>query len=344
LKILMTGATSQQIGNGTRLGYGPVIDLFRDALIDAGCEVHHRRFQPNDDLSEYDCAIVGQNPMNALTATYLYGALDVLGRARQNKVGLLLSVDDWQLGLLHTGRRTILRDQRRLAREQIRGARRDLDWAMDNLDRLMVVVRALEERPWPATIVPKFGWGDASPLLAQIPARRHVTVDPSSYATEYPTTIPDDQDRYGAWVLGILSDQREWVSKLGLSWPVSYTGGKKSKADQPMKEVDLVQRYAQCWGVLSPPYKQLFGTGWWRNRFVYAARTQGILYADPAEAGVIGDAYKLDPAEVEKLPVPQLRELADAQRSQLESWQWPKEQVKEVLMTEVQRAVEEARS
>lgn len=342
-RVLMTGCTSQQIGNGTRLGYGPVVDLFRDALQDAGCEVDQRRFAPNDSLEGYDCAIVGLNPFNALTCTYLYGALDCIARAKQNGVGLILNIDDWQISILHTGRRTILREPARLARESIRMARKDMDWAMANMNRLMPVVQALEDRPWPTTLIPKFEWGDASSLFAQIPSRRNVAIDPSVYATEYPTITSPDSERYGAWVLGVLSDQREWIESLHLNWPVSYAGGKKSKADVALKEVDLVQRYAESWGILSPPYKKLFGTGWWRNRFVYAARTGGILFSDPREANVIGSAYDLNPRDVERLTISQLRELADTQRQQLESWQWSKERVQQTLLDEVQRAIKEAR-
>lgn len=344
MKVLISGSTSQQIGNGTRLGYGPVIDLFAAAIRDAGADVEHRRLVPEEDINDYDCLLIGMAPFNGLNATYLYGMLDAIRRARASKVGLVLYVDDWQIPLLKTGIRTQIRQPERLAREAIRTARRDLDWGMAHLDELMTVVHAFNDRPWPTTLAPKFEWGNADGLFEKLPTRKRITIDPSAYAVEYPTQLRPDAERYGAWVLGILSDQRAWVEKLGLSWPVSYVGGKKSKADAPMKEIDLVQRYADCWGVLSPPYKALNGTGWWRNRYVYAARTGAVLLGDPAEVGLIGDAYLTTPDVVESLGVPQLRELADAQRAQLESWQWSKERVRDTIMAELKLAVEEARA
>lgn len=341
-KIVISGMTAQQIGNGTRLGYGPVIDLMRDALVDAGCTVEHRRMIPDEPLDDIDCLIIGQIPLHAMGATYAYGALDAIRRAKSAKTGMIWLIDDWQIGNLGSGVRTICKGPHRLVKELFRTCRKDWDWATEHLDELMTVVQAMKDRPWPPTIMPKFAWGDPTTLVKPLNSREFIYVDPSAYATEYPTVIPPDSERYGAWVLGILSDQREWINSLGLGWPVSYIGSKKSKAPEPMKEVDLVQRYAQCWGVLSPPYNHA-GSGWWRNRFVYTARTRGIMLADEKEVAPIGDAYRIKASEVEGLNTQQLRELADAQWSQLMAWQWSKEQVQSVLMDAVRRAVEEAK-
>lgn len=341
-RILLSGYTAQQIGNGTRLGYGPVIDLVADALRDAGCTVDHRRCIPEESLADYDCAIIGQIPLHAMGATYAYGALDVIRRARTENTGLLFLIDDWQIGNLMSGVRTINKGPHRLVKELFRTCRKEWDWANEHLDDLMVVLNAMLERPWPTTILPKFAWGDPTTLVKPLNAKKFVYIDPSAYATEYPTVLPPDTQRLGQWVLGILSDQREWTNSLGLGWPIQYIGSKKSKADQPMKEVDLVQLYADNWGVLSPPYNHA-GSGWWRNRFVYTARTRGIMLADEKEVAPIGDAYRIKASEVEGMNVQQLRELADVQWSQLMAWQWPKEQMQQVLMDAVREAVEEAK-
>jgi len=342
VRVCFSGFTAQHIGNGTKLGYGPVIDLFAAALRDAGVEVEHRRMTPGEDLTQFDCLIMGQTPVNAMTGTYIYGALDAIARARSCSVGLVFMIDDWAVKLLGSGVRTYAKKPERLVKELFED-RPNWQWANENLAHLEQVLYAMRDRPWPPLLVPKFEWGDPSKLVEPLNSKKFVYVDPSAYATEYPTVIPPDNEKYGAWVLGILSDQRKWTDSLGLGWPVSYIGGKRSKAEKSMKEVDLVQRYAQCWGVLSPPYDHA-GSGWWRNRFVYAARTNTILLGDEAEVSPIGDTYRIKASEVEGLTVPQLRDLANAQREQLESWQWPKEKVQQVILDTVREAVEEAKT
>jgi len=344
LKVLLSGFTAQQIGNGTILKYGPVVDLFAAALRDAGVQVDHRRCEPGMSLKEYDAVIIGQAPLHGLPATYAYGALDVIRRARAEGCGLLFYIDDWQVGNLKAGISTVCRGPWRLTKDLFSTCRKDFQWAKDNLDDLMIVVEAMRDRPWPKTLVPKFEWGDGSLVTAPLNSREFVYVDPSSYADEYDTVVPSDTTRYAQWVLGILSDQRPWTDSLALSWPIRYIGSKKSRAPRPVPEPDLVQLYAQSWGVLSPPYPAHAGSGWWRNRFVYAARTGSIMLADQREAGVIGDAYTIDPGAVEKMNILQLREVADAQRAQLEKWQWPKEQVQERILRAVTEAIAEVKT
>lgn len=350
LRLLVTGFTSQQIGNGTRLGYGPVVDLYVNALRDAGCYVEHRKLEPGESLKDWDCLIVGQAPLHALGSTYAYAPLEAIGRARAEGCGLMFYLDDWQIPNLMSGIRTVCKVPARL----VKGIRKekgnddpstffykkDREWAVTKLDDIMVVCNAMKDRPWPRTLVPKFAWGDPTTLVKPLNSKEFVYVDVSPYALDYPTVIPPDNQRYGQWVLGILSDQREWTDSLGLNWPIKYIGSKKAKAPEPMKEVDLVQLYADNWGVLSPPYQHA-GSGWWRNRFVYSARTRSIMLADPKEVSCIGDAYTLPVSTIESSGIGGLREIADAQREQLLKWEWSKEQCQEILLDAVKRSIEE---
>jgi hypothetical protein len=351
MKILFTGYTAQQIGNGTRLGYGPVADLFAEALRDAGCTVEHRPVEPDESLKDYDCLIVGQAPLHALGSNYAYPALHAIARARSEGCGLMFYLDDWQIPNLMSGVRTVCKEPKRL----VKGIRKEKgnddpstfvykrhrDWAVQHLDTLMLTVNAMKDRPWPATFVPKFAWGDPTSLVKPLNSKEFVYVDVSPYTAVYDTVIPPDNERYGQWVLGILSDQREWTNSLGLKWPIQYIGSKKSKAPvEPMKEWDLVQLYANNWGVLSPPYSHA-GSGWWRNRFVYAARTRSILLGSPAEVSCIGDAYTIPVDQIEGSGIPRLREIADGQRDQLLKWEWSKEQCQTVMLDAVKKAISE---
>jgi hypothetical protein len=342
-KILMTGYTAQHTGSTrTLVKYGAVADLFADILRAGGCEVEHRRAVPDEDISGYDLIICGQIALGALGATYAYGALDVVARARQNGCGLMFYIDDWQVHHLLTSLRTISKDSNRLVRESLGTARSDLPWAREHVDRIFPVAEALLNRPWPITLVPKFTWGDGLKVTKGLDSREWVWTDLSPFAEEFNTPIPSDDERQEQWILGVLSDQRKWVEKMKLSWPVEYIGSRKSKADQKLSERELVELYAQSWGVLSPKYQHA-GSGWWRNRFVYTARTRSIMLADPAEVAPLGGPYIVKASEVESLNKSQLRELADAQAKTFFDSQASKEQVIDTVMSAVRRAIDEVR-
>lgn len=352
--VLLTGYTAQHVGNGNRAGYQTVPFQLRDALADAGFQVTLKRMVPEEDLSIYDVAIIGQSPLNSLGSYYMYGALDVIRRARANGVGLMFYADDWQVHNLLTGIRTCVKSPPRLIKG-IRGQKgnddpstfiykKDRSWAAEHIDDLMHVVHALLERKWPPTIIPKNEWGELSLLERHLPSRKIVPIDFTPYTYPYEdVVVPPDDERYGAWVLGSLSNQDKWVSSLGLRWPVVRYGGRASKADEMLKDCDLVQRYAQCWGVMSAPYFHK-GSGWWRLRHVHTAYTQGILLADPSEVAPLGDAYTIPPSTVESSTIPQLREIANAQRETYFKWAWTKDRMREVLHETINEVIAEAKT
>ena len=343
IKVLMTGYTAQHIGSTRKLiKYGSVAELFAQILEDGGCEVEHRRAMPDEDISSYDLILCGQISLAALGSTYLYGALDVVSRARENGCGLMFYIDDWQTHNLITSLKTINKDSNRLVRESLGSARADLEWARAHVDRIFPVAQALLHNPWPITLVPKFTWGDGSKVTHTLTSREWCYADLSPYAVEFNTEIPSDEERKVQWILGVLSDQRKWLEKMNLSWPVEYIGGRSSKADQKLTEKELVDLYAQSWGVLSPKYPHA-GSGWWRNRFVYTARTRSIMLADPEEVAELGDSYTVKAKDIEAMTKPQLRELADAQHKAFFDVQATKEQVVETVMSAVRRAVAEAK-
>ncbi|WJZ48540.1 glycosyltransferase [Actinomycetia phage DSL-LC01] len=343
IKVLMTGYTAQHIGSNRKLiKYGAVADLFAEIFEAGGCEVEHRRAIPDEDISGYDLIVCGQISLAALGSTYLYGALDVVSRARENGCGLMFYIDDWQVHNLLTSLKTINKDSNRLVRESLGSARADLEWARAHVDRIFPVAQALMHRPWPVTLVPKFTWGDGTKVTQGLTSREWVYADLSPFAEEFNTAIPSDEDRKVQWVLGVLSDQRKWLEKMGLSWPVEYIGGRSSKADQKLSEKELVDLYAQSWGVLSPKYPHA-GSGWWRNRFVYTARTKSIMLADPEEIAPLGEPFLVKGAAIEAMSKQQLRELADAQHKAFFDVQATKDQVIETVMKAVRKSIDEAR-
>jgi hypothetical protein len=322
MRILVTGCTSQQIGRGTKLGYEPVIDLYVKALRDLGHTVDHRPvdLDAEGDFKTYDRVFVGLVPAGSMAATYLIEALVTLHRARDRAT---VYVDDWNFPAI-LGH---LRGCRRWPRKRIMAApvsgNRQKDWARKrkNWSELRAALDRTAER-WPTVLIPRYAWGSNS-LGEEFPADV-VHLDPTGYARSY-TTLAEKM-RTKRWVLGTVSDQRKWLDSLNLRWPVVYAGGTASKAEVKFQEADLVQLYQTSWGVLSPPYKRLFGTGWWRNRFLYAARHGAVLLCDPQEAPQLGEPYGQAEHRIETWAINDLRELARSQHRRFFRSVWgPKE-------------------
>lgn len=315
MKLLVTGTTKQQIGGGTALGYEPVADLFVKGLRLAGCEVEHRKTEIGEDLAPYDAVLVGLVPFFSIASNYLYHTLDVIERAERDGHPILFFVDDWAFPRLVANLNTHLRYPWQLTKEFFKG-RSNYEWASRRKPELHKMVERMRYEPWAPTIVPAFTWGDHQKLTGEVEMMTNAHyVDVSALAMEYPLTFPAERER--RWVLGTVSDQRKWMDSLNLSWEVSHLGTKASKAPEKMPESALVQLYAESWGVLSPPYKRILGTGWWRNRAVYAARAGAILLADPGEMPQLGEAYQVAPADVERMTDTELCSLAAAQREAL---------------------------
>lgn len=319
MKLLVTGTTKQQVGGGTALGYEPVADLFVKGLRLAGCEVEHRKTTIGEDLTPYDAVLVGLVPFFSIASNQLYHALDVIERAERDGHPILFFVDDWAFPRLVANLNTHIRHPWQLTKEFFSG-RASYDWACGRKDELQVIVERMRYQPWAPTIVPAFTWGDRQKLTGEVEmmTQPHY-VDVSSLAREYPLTFPATRER--RWVLGTVSDQRKWMDSLNLTWEINHLGTRASKAPEKMAEADLVQLYAESWGVLSPPYKRILGTGWWRNRAVYAARAGAILLADPGEMPQLGEAYQVVPSDVERMTDTELCSLAAAQREALFSRQ-----------------------
>ena len=121
-------------------------------------------------------------------------------------------------------------------------------------------------------------------------------------------------------VLGALMPHDEWLARKNLGWQVEIIGSRKlirKLGGQRLDtELDVLNFYNERWGILSPPYPHA-GSGWWRSRFLYAARIGSILVTDKGEGDPLGDAYKLTVADVEKMSDAELEAAAKAQADAL---------------------------
>lgn len=329
-RILLTGITSQHIGKDPRLNYDHLTKMYARALAIYGYEVEHRQVIPEEDLTLYDAVMVGLGPVNGTATRYTYGAFDAIARARRSGAALLFYCDDWQVQLILSAIGTMVRGPERFVKDFLKGARVDWEWARENHDHLMTVIHAMWERPWPTTILPIYEGGDLEKLKqrgkVKVPSSNIVKVDPSPYGAWYDISVPPDEQKWGAWVLGTLSDQRAWTDSLGLSWPLAYHGSRPSKSERgAIPEPELVQMYANSWGVLSPPYWHA-GSGWWRLRHQHAMQARSILLCGDGELDFMGEPFQITARDVEGRSVPQLRELADAQAEVFYKQMWSREQ------------------
>lgn len=339
MRVLMTGMSPPQCGRPTQTGYEHVSDLWAKALRAGGAEVHHRRVEPNEDLTDYDVALIGLVPPNSIAARYMYTAFDVIARAKASGCGLLFYVDDWRFYAIPHGVRVVANNpERRLRTNSMFDKLWHRDWAItDGWPVVCKVLEALRDRRWPTTLVPQFTWGDDE-LMPELPTARQVHLDPSAFARKYEINQANWQERRRAWVLGTFSDQRPWQDGLGLTWETDYIGTRRSKAERRLKEPELVNLYGQAWGVLAAPYGHS-GSGWWRNRFVYAAAANGVLYSDEREVKGLPGYWK-PAAEIEAMTDSQLVEHAWNQRHLMQSSYSPEGWVAAELIRECRRAKE----
>lgn len=328
MKVLVTGMTAQHIGSNRRqIKYEAVTDTFVKALRHGGHQVDWRPTDPGEDLSGYDVVLVGVVPIGSLAATYVYGALWAIATAKRVRT----FVDDWQFPMITSSLGTYTRQPDKMVKPLFE-YRRDYEWAASTAGRDVIdPIMATLNETLPPTLVPAFNWGDRS-KLDTLRAEKMFYLDPSPFAHEYPISLTPDHLRRREWVMGTLSDQRKWLEQINPGWPVVYAGGKASKAENKFTEHTLVQMYANSWGVLSHPYRHA-GSGWWRNRFVYAAKAGSVLLGDCGEGWPIGDAYRLSVTEIEQMDTESLRELAGDQALQLASWEISQDETSRRLTT-----------
>jgi hypothetical protein len=332
MKILVTGCSLQQCGGGTRQQYQTVMSMHVQALRDLGHEVAWRPVLINDEEAlESDVVIVGLVPFLSVAGHYVYPVLNLISRAEAAGVRLIFAVDDWQYPRISDNLLTVGRGLHRLVREAVFKGRPGWDWATgEGASDVEKLVERLMLRPWPEVIYPAFGWGRHHLLGVRLPAQRHVALDPTSYTRSYQLERAEPSERQRRWVLGTLSDQSKWLEKLGASWHVHQAGRPKEGAPM-VSEQELVQQYAGSWGVLSPQYLKVAGSGWWRNRFVYAAMAGAVIFADENEVRPLGEPYLVPLEKVESLSDAELSELAAAQSEELRRRVWTRAQYHEKL-------------
>lgn len=205
---------------------------------------------------------------------------------------------------------------------------RDTDESvLPHADRLLNAAADFAYDRWARGMViacPMYGWGNRSLIQKRLPSVTGALepLDPSStiYPLLYDHTPCPPEEKERGWILGALMPHDVWVNRRTWTWPIIYLGSKhviRAHGGYRLhSESDVIAFYNRYWGVLSPPYPHA-GSGWWRSRFIYAARVRSVLCCDRGEGEPLGKAYGWKHTEIEKMTTEDLTQLAADQAAAL---------------------------
>lgn len=321
MKILLTGCTRVMCGFPRKptSNYLTFFELLAKMLQQLGHTVHWTAVTPGDELKgKYDLALIGLQTLHGMAGKqHKYGAFWAATQLKH-----MVVFDDWQVYPSCYS----LKVPKYLWREAML-AGRELEERAFALQHQELFERV--QRAWwsamPGVLAPLFEWGDHSRFSRTHPGdgiKRLYSVDPSPFVPSLidpeSSYIRNPRLKNRRWVLASLADHGEKTKKLGLTWPIvaqHCISGKRGWGR--IGEDQLVQhQYTENWGIISPKYNHA-GSGWWRSRFNYAAQTRSILLAHNEEVRALGDAYLLEPQDVEEMSDTELVGLAGMQAASL---------------------------
>lgn len=194
-------------------------------------------------------------------------------------------------------------------------------------------------------VCPMYGFGDRSLVRKRMPkevgAIEALDPSPTIYDSLSAVAPADPSTKKRSWVLGALMPHDTWLDKKSLTWPVEIVGSRKMVRERGGQrfntEQEVLEFYNQHWGIMSPPYMHA-GSGWWRSRFLYAARVGSILITDKGEGDPLGDAYKVTISQVEAMNDAELAAAAKAQADALRPYMPSYDQFRDHVVRIVERA------
>ena len=322
MRVLATGMSGHQAGRTPKNNMITVAKMIADALRDGGHDVDQRAAMWNEELGNYDVVVVGMVPPFSIAANWIYPALRLIRRCVQEGKPILLYVDDPNFYQFKNQYPSISRGIHRIFRESMYDGRPFYLNALAAKSEYQETIDWLATQTWPPMLYVAYEWGnhDAMPPINTV---QKIYADPSGYAPEYPFSVPTSRERH--WVIGGLIDSRPWLEKLGTTWPVEMYGNAKYNIAK-LQESELVQRFAETRGVLCQPRKVTYASGWWRSRYLFAARTNSVLVGDLGDLAPLGDAYQLTIAQVEAMNEFDLDQAARAQAEVMLGIVWNKRQ------------------
>lgn len=303
MKILLSGMTKMQANRPRRREYNTSIAALYQALIAAKHQVDWRSvgYDEEDLEKKYDVLLLGLGTMSEFSCTNLY---EILLASRYDNV--IYFVNDWKanatIKLLETGdifRDFVLRNNATVPekREQLVKDEKKIERCRAKMFRF----------GGENLLGPFFNWGDRDIITNGTPFTKIHEFNPTIYYMKHwdgKIEVPAKKTKQ--WVYGALSDYSKWHTKLGASWPIRAFN-KKTFIPEP----ELVELYAQSYGLLLPKYKAS-GSGWWRARYCHGMLCQNVIHGDETELRELNLWDAID--YIEGLSNKRLTELARVQK------------------------------
>lgn len=346
MRILMTGHTTFQCGINR-----PINHLYSGAsALYYGLRDEHEvdnlpptTVMANLSLEKYDIILCGLYAAASISSRYGETCLLMLDMAEKSGKRVVFYLDDWHLNLMSSGYRNLSMPSKayQLARHARLLYKNSpwLDIVLDNMDNIQRTMHKIQYNkyadgnmrvlipmlPWcedqlRTNVKKHFSWGDDTIIL----------YDPTELFPKFDvrSVSPDDKSR--EWVVSSRYDQTKFIGHLkssGMTWPTKSYGCKKTGDEILKNELDLPnEAYAPRWGILSHAYPASM-QGQWRNRFMFACMSQSIIYCEGAEAGR-GLLPSGGISEIERMSNIELRNLAQSQKSWIDSRTWPLSKLK----------------
>lgn len=316
MRILMSGMSTRTVGSSRLkidyLNFNPLLKLALEAL---GHEVDQRKLTYGEDLSGYDAGFLHVSPLDKLVCQNVPEVCYALSEMGPRAI---IFCEDWVSTELRSSWNSRLAHWDAWLRWK--GYQ---DLPPTTLHRMSSVLKRVigPDCPWPV-IANFYGWGDATQFFAKnFDTKRVAIIDPSSMALVPEFKLPGEKQR--RWVLATLQKHDAWTDRQGFTWPVVKLGNVRE--GQPvLQERDVVQLYADSWGVLAPRYEV---QGWFRPRFLLAAATGSVLFCDSLEGARLGEAYTKSRDSIERASVTEMASLARDQATLLATKVWSRDRL-----------------
>ena len=314
MKILITGHTAAHIQSSrVRMTVVTCVYPLKDALLSLGCQVEHRKIIPGESLDSFDKVIVFMGSHDSNPNKYAYGALWTLYK----RPDAYIAFDDWRVNTYINSYNRLKGNYDKLWNPAISKIDRDA-WMLYK-DEIIKGAKILEniQKSKNKILLPTFDFGTNNEF--NLPLHNIIRFDPSSFV--HKIFFNKSNDRKFRWVLASLGDRSKYLKSVSPTWEVIKFDNKENPL---IKEEEIVQKYAENWGILSPEY-DIAQTGWWRNRVLHSMWTQSILLTSKREGAVMGGPFEFDYVKNIELDSSRVTDLAEEQNLWIKSKIWNKD-------------------
>ena len=307
MKIHITGMAPRMVSRRARAKIS-FSSLLADALTSAGNEV----VRDAEHHGDVDLVVVGVSSMLSPAATYTLVGLELLARAVEDEVPLLLLADDPKLSKTHDAAVSVRRDPDRLWSDFLRPKRVRASDGISR-DRVMDAVDILGSDWWPPVLVPMHAWARVGSLShrlrVQSPA---IPLDPSPVLDMQLRTLGYQRAAHARMWMVETNYADEGLDAERTMWPSLQV-----KNDPAWS---VVSSYGAAAGVFQGAVKKC--PGWWTPTPQFAARAGTVFVTDLDEGLSIGGPYYHIVDDVEHRDDSSLRELAYQQQDHLRGESW----------------------